>query len=217
MNNPLQTQKKPPFGWYYAWLKLINIREPQQDMNAGMRQPDMIKVSWDQPDSNQSGGTWALSVSVVPGKGILGAEYSLIYMIEEFKKKIEVRLDAIITDHAQRLHNLFGQCLQGAASTKWTAVLDQFQVTTCTNITFKEAQKAYLEKITEVSNLGDMLIRQLYNNGKPAHMRFNTYVSHCQEWVCHLDSGYLNITITRLTDQENLEAIFSHQPKRHQA
>eukprot|EP00957_Ditylum_brightwellii_P068875 5228097-Ditylum_brightwellii.AAC.1 len=48
-------------------------------------------------------------------------------------------------------------------------------------------------------------------------MRFNTYVACRQEWVRHLDSGYLNITIARLTNQENLEAIFSHQPKHHQA
>eukprot|EP00957_Ditylum_brightwellii_P129380 9869802-Ditylum_brightwellii.AAC.1 len=121
MNNLLWAQKKPPFGWYYAWLKLSNIGEPQQDIDDGMRQPDTIKVSWDQPDSNQSGETQALSVSVVPDKGIFGAGYSLIYTIEEFKKKMKVRLDTTATDHAQRLHNLFGQCLQGAAATKWTA------------------------------------------------------------------------------------------------
>eukprot|EP00957_Ditylum_brightwellii_P121730 9283480-Ditylum_brightwellii.AAC.1 len=51
--------------------------------------PDTIKVSWDQLDSNQSGGTWVLTISVVPDKGIFGAEYSLNYMNEEFKKKIE--------------------------------------------------------------------------------------------------------------------------------
>eukprot|EP00957_Ditylum_brightwellii_P167877 12779164-Ditylum_brightwellii.AAC.1 len=73
-------------------------------------------------------------------------------------------------DHAKRLHNLFGQCFQGAAATKWTAVLDKFPVNTCTDITFKEAQKGYLEKTAEVSNLRDMLICQLHNNGKPARM-----------------------------------------------
>eukprot|EP00957_Ditylum_brightwellii_P206568 15349035-Ditylum_brightwellii.AAC.1 len=62
-----------------------------------------------------------------------------------------------------------------------------------------------------------MLICQLRNNGKPAHMRFSTYVTHHQEWVCHLDSRHLNITIASLTNQENVEAIFSHQPKQHQA
>eukprot|EP00957_Ditylum_brightwellii_P151410 11530252-Ditylum_brightwellii.AAC.1 len=31
------------------------------------------------------------------------------------------------------------KCLQGAAATKWTAVLNPFPITTCTNITFKEA------------------------------------------------------------------------------
>eukprot|EP00957_Ditylum_brightwellii_P112453 8572920-Ditylum_brightwellii.AAC.1 len=48
-------------------------------------------------------------------------------------------------------------------------------------------------------------------------MQFNTYVARCQKWVCHLDSGYLNIMIATLTDKENVKAIFSHQPKCHQA
>eukprot|EP00957_Ditylum_brightwellii_P096153 7325951-Ditylum_brightwellii.AAC.1 len=82
-----------------------------------MRQPDTIKVSWDQPDSNQTGGTWALTVSIMPDKGIFGAEYSLIYMIKKFRKKIVSHLDPTAEDHPQRLHNLFRQCLQGAAAT----------------------------------------------------------------------------------------------------
>eukprot|EP00957_Ditylum_brightwellii_P204760 15340728-Ditylum_brightwellii.AAC.1 len=61
MSNLLWAQKKPPFGWCYVWLKLSNIREQQQDINAGMRQPNMIKVSRDQPDSNRTGGTWSLT------------------------------------------------------------------------------------------------------------------------------------------------------------
>eukprot|EP00957_Ditylum_brightwellii_P098543 7506694-Ditylum_brightwellii.AAC.1 len=217
MSNLLRAQKKPLFGWYYEWLKPSDIEEPQQNIGAGTRHPNTIKVSWVQPDSNQTGGIRALTVSVVPNKGIFGAEYSLIYTIEEFRKKIVAHLDSTAADHLQRLHNLFGQCLQGAVATKWIAVLDKFPVATCTDITFKEAQKAYLEKIVEVTNLRDMLIRQLQNNGKLAHMKFNTYVACCQEWVCHLDSRYLNITIAMLTDQENVQAIFSHQPKRHQA
>eukprot|EP00957_Ditylum_brightwellii_P118592 9044508-Ditylum_brightwellii.AAC.1 len=59
-------------------------------------------------------------------------------MIEEFKKKVEVCLDTTAADCAQLLHDLFGQCLQGAAATKWAAVLDQFPIVPCTNITFKE-------------------------------------------------------------------------------
>eukprot|EP00957_Ditylum_brightwellii_P067048 5089752-Ditylum_brightwellii.AAC.1 len=68
MSTLLRAQKKPPFGWYYAWLKLSNIREPQQYIDAGMRQPNTIKVSWNQLDSNLTGGTRALTVSVVPDK-----------------------------------------------------------------------------------------------------------------------------------------------------
>eukprot|EP00957_Ditylum_brightwellii_P014639 1103120-Ditylum_brightwellii.AAC.1 len=70
-----------------------------------MRQPDTIKVLWDQLDSNRTGGTRALTVSVVPDKGVFGAEYSLIYMIEELRKKIVPCLDLTAADHPQRLHN----------------------------------------------------------------------------------------------------------------
>eukprot|EP00957_Ditylum_brightwellii_P024620 1860044-Ditylum_brightwellii.AAC.1 len=155
-----------------------------------MRQPDTIKVSWDQADSARSGGTYALSVSIVPNKGIFGAEYSLIYTLKEFKKKIKVHLDSTAMDHSKRLHNLFGQCLQGPTSTKCTAVLDILPVASQTAITFQVHLKTYLEKNAKVANLCNMLICQLYNNGKLAHMRFNTYVTHHQEWVCHLDSRY---------------------------
>eukprot|EP00957_Ditylum_brightwellii_P107597 8209020-Ditylum_brightwellii.AAC.1 len=72
-----------------------------------MRQPDTIKVSWDQPDSNWTGGTRVLTVSIVRDKGIFGAEYSLIYTIKEFRKKIVPRLDLTAAVHPQRLHNLF--------------------------------------------------------------------------------------------------------------
>eukprot|EP00957_Ditylum_brightwellii_P045025 3415750-Ditylum_brightwellii.AAC.1 len=92
MSNLLRAQKKPPFGWYHAWLKLSVIRELQQDINTVVRQLNTIKVLWDQPYSNQTGGTWALTVNVMPDKGIFGAEYSLIYTIEEFRKKMVPRL-----------------------------------------------------------------------------------------------------------------------------
>eukprot|EP00957_Ditylum_brightwellii_P063466 4817592-Ditylum_brightwellii.AAC.1 len=48
--------------------------------------------------------------------------------------------------HSKRLHNLFGQCLQGSTTTKWTAVLDTFPVASQMAVTFKETLKAYLEK-----------------------------------------------------------------------
>eukprot|EP00957_Ditylum_brightwellii_P022556 1701751-Ditylum_brightwellii.AAC.1 len=114
-----------------------------------MRQPDTIKVLWDQPDSNQTRGTQALTVSFMPDKGTFWAEYSLIYTIKEFRKKIVACLHPTAADHPKRLHNLFDQCLQGAAATKWIAVMDKFPVAMRTNITFKEAQKAYLEKFLE--------------------------------------------------------------------
>eukprot|EP00957_Ditylum_brightwellii_P045255 3431198-Ditylum_brightwellii.AAC.1 len=45
MNNLLQAQKKPLFGWYYAWLKLSDIRELQQDIDAGKQQQTQLRSS----------------------------------------------------------------------------------------------------------------------------------------------------------------------------
>ena len=219
MSNLIRAQKNPPFGWYYAWLKLNEYGEPEKDIEAGLKQPETTKVTWDQPDSasQRTARTRDMSANIVPDKGIFGAEYAIIHTIPDFEKKIKARLDSTGPDFVRQLHDLFGQCLQGEASTKWTSVLDRYPIGNRTVDTFKLAIKDYLEKIAEVKNLGDMLIRQLRNNGKPLHMKFNTYIACRNEWTRHLDSGYLAITMARSTAQENVEAIFCQQPKRHQA
>eukprot|EP00957_Ditylum_brightwellii_P091996 7003879-Ditylum_brightwellii.AAC.1 len=76
-----------------------------------------------------------------------------------------------------------------------TAVLNKFPVVSQTAPTFQETFKAYLKERLKISILRDILICQLHNNGKLAHMRFNTYTACHQEWIHHLYSSYLNKTI----------------------
>eukprot|EP00957_Ditylum_brightwellii_P052183 3956419-Ditylum_brightwellii.AAC.1 len=44
----------------------------------------------------------------MPTKGIFKAEYSLIYILDKFKKKIEVHLDNTYTDHVKKLQDFLG-------------------------------------------------------------------------------------------------------------
>ena len=153
MSNLIRSQKNPPFGWYYAWLMLNEYGEPEKDIQVGLKQPETTKVTWDQLDSasQRNNRTRDMSANIVPDKGIFGAEYALI-----------------CPDYVSHLHDLFRQCLQGEASTKWTSALDSYPVSDCTVDSFKLAIKDYLEKIADVKNLGDMLIPQLPSNRKPA-------------------------------------------------
>ena len=67
--------------------------------------------------------------------------------------------------------------MQGKAVTKWNAVLTEYPITDRTVDRFKEAQQKYLEKVADVKNLGDILIRQLRNNKKPAAVKFEEYLA----------------------------------------
>eukprot|EP00957_Ditylum_brightwellii_P056336 4270781-Ditylum_brightwellii.AAC.1 len=79
-------------------------------------------------------------------------------------------------------------------------MLDQLLVASQMAPTFQEALKAHLKNITKVSNISNMLICQLHYNGKSTNMRFNTYIACHQEWSCHLNRSYLNMTIVCLTN-----------------
>ena len=150
MSNLLRAQKESPFGWYYAWEKLNGIGEPEKDIESGLKQPDTIKVTWDQPDGGRAGSTRGITAYVVPDKGIFGAEYSLIYTIPDFKQKVVARLDTTQADHGNRLFDLFGQCLQGPAATKWKSILDVYPDETRMAENLEVAIKTYLEKVVEM-------------------------------------------------------------------
>eukprot|EP00957_Ditylum_brightwellii_P196811 14994526-Ditylum_brightwellii.AAC.1 len=84
-NTKIIQKKKLSFGWYYVWLKLSNIVEPQQDIGTGMRQPDALKgTTGQQPNWRKAG----VDCEHCARQGYFWAEYSLIYMIKEFRKKI---------------------------------------------------------------------------------------------------------------------------------
>ena len=84
-------------------------------------------------------------------KGVFSnAEFSLIFTISDFRKKIRPGLDATAKDLVATIHDLFGRCLQVKASSKWSNVLAHYAAVACTANTFEEAQRDYLESVPEV-------------------------------------------------------------------
>ncbi len=46
----------------------------------------------------------------------------------------------------------------------------------------------------------------------PFMMEYVVYTDCCDEWKCHLTSGYLRYNIANLTVQEEIKCIFEQQP-----
>mmetsp|Transcript_5824 Transcript_5824/g.9968 ORF Transcript_5824/g.9968 Transcript_5824/m.9968 type:complete len:570 (+) Transcript_5824:162-1871(+) len=215
MANILRAQENPPFRWYYAWTRLDEAGDPVTDYESALKQPETVRVRWDKEAAD--GKTREVSADVVPDKGSFGAEFALIYTIPEFESKIRLRLDKAAKDYVPKIHDLFGRCLQGKASTKWNKVLKRYPVVDRTEDTFKSAQQDYLESVAEIKNLGDMVIRQLRDLHKPMFLPVEGYIDRRDEWQRHIDSGYLRVTLSQATAQERAEQVFVHQPKKHQA
>ena len=181
--NILRSQQNPPFGWFYKWTPLNEDGVPTTDLETALKQPETIRLKWGVTETGVSarGRTREVSADIVPDKAILGAEYALIHTIPDFEAKIRPRLDSTAANFVVQLHDLFGRCLQGKAVTKWNGVLADYPTDDRTVDSFKEAQQKYLEKVAEVKNLGDILIRQLRNNKKPAVVGFEDYLARRQE------------------------------------
>ena len=177
MSNLLRALQNPPFGWVVAWEDTDELGRPLENREAALRQPDRIKVKFDIPDGGvtRQARTREATAEITPDKGLFGAEYALVFTIPEFEKKIRARLDSTAADFAEKLFNIFGDCLQGKALVKWKDVLStkHMPVADRTELTFAEALCDYLEAVANLKNLGDCLIRQKRSLKKPVWLDFD--------------------------------------------
>ena len=218
MSNILRAQQDPPFGWFYRWTKLNEFGVAEDDIETALKQPETIRIKWDRGRARAGApaSRSEISAEVVPDKAMLGPEYALIYTIPDFESKIKGRMEETEEDYGKRLFELFGRCLQHKAKTKWDEVVRNFPENERSAETLKEAIRQYLEKVANIRKLGDVLIRQLRLRSKPAAMKFDDYLARREEWMRHIDSGYLNKELAMPTQQELVEQVFEQQPKSHQ-
>ena len=155
----LRAQENPPFRWQHAWTPIDEAGVPKKDFDSALKQTKTFRIRWDKTTTD--GKTREVSTDIDPDKGLFRAEFALIRTIPDFESKIRLCVDATLSDYMVRLYDLFGCCVQGKTSTKWSKVLEKYPVTDRTETTCKSAQQYYLEKIAEVKNLRDMVLRQL--------------------------------------------------------
>ena len=74
------------------------------------------------------------------------------------------------------LFTMFGQCLQGMAATKWSAIITKYPVPDRIADSFVEAQKDYLKKMATINHLGDVIIGQLENTRKLTALSMEDYL-----------------------------------------
>ena len=68
------------------------------------------------------------------------------------------------------------QSFQGKALKNWSKAVDKVPEFNRIVDKFSEAQREYLEKIAEINNIGEYLIRQLLDSEKPAAMYLDDYL-----------------------------------------
>ena len=125
MSSILRAKKAPPFTWWYAWLTRDEDGIPKWTIEEGLRQPDTTRIKFytNETGVNSRGRIREISADIVPDKGLYGPEYAMIFTIPQFRDKVITRLDPADPKFVSQLFTLFGQCLQGLAASKWTAVL----------------------------------------------------------------------------------------------
>ena len=120
---------------------------------------------------------------------MLGAEYAIVHVMPNFKKKIYSRFvnwdnNVFVPTKFQ----LWERCLQGQSLTKWGIVNAGYPtVADKTLEDFTEAIQFYPKRVAGVKYLGNFIIRILSTNKKPALVSIENYHDWRNELKRHLD------------------------------
>ena len=102
-------------------------------------------------------------------------EWLLKYTIPEFERNLVTRFDL----HDEQRCAAFGQCLFGLDSTYWLEVLAK--VDDRDDAAFVEANILYFEKVDQVQNLQDSILRWVSRWKKPFVLLLKEFVHRCEE------------------------------------
>ena len=132
MANILRAKDFPPFGWYYAWVPLDNLANPDKNHPSALKQPKTIKVCWERKSKD-------VVAKIIPNKGLFGCEFAMIHTFLQFEELIWARLNDKDTDHVKLLYDLMGRCFQQTAKTIWNKAANKVEASACTTDTFLKA------------------------------------------------------------------------------
>ena len=203
---------EPAFNWYPQWIELNEKGEPKNPIKDGMSQPPTIKILWSTSNGRE------MSCEVTPDKSLFGPEYALAYTIPDFEKKLLIRWEKDHKDDPEYMNkkfDLFRNCLQGTAVTKWDLCAAKYEGMKRSEKKFKNCIRDYLEAVAKCTNLGDQVIRWLRLRGKPGHMRFEEFLNRRVQILDYVKKGYLRHRMELPNDTELCEQVFLAQPKAH--
>eukprot|EP00957_Ditylum_brightwellii_P163617 12457631-Ditylum_brightwellii.AAC.1 len=84
-----------------------------------LKQPETTRICFDVPDLAQGNNTREVLANIVPDKGLVGAEFALLYTFPEFEKRIKACLSSTTNNYVASLYDLMGRCFQGKDQSKW--------------------------------------------------------------------------------------------------
>ena len=206
-------------GCYPKWTSLDALGFPKRDIEGAMRQPDRISVEIDVVEvDGRSSRTVKKKVQIVPDQGLFGCEWTIEKTLKDFEKARK-RLDSSANDYIAKSYDLWEECLQGEALEHWNdALAKQGNVAEAdrTNATLVEAIQYYLEKLEGREYIGDALISQLRHARKPAEQTYKKFVARRNVWKGIINGPYVRKLYGMLSEQEDKDALFLAQPKKHQ-
>jgi hypothetical protein len=211
MSDLVKAQNTPQFNWYTCWMSLGANGMPDNLIEEGLKQPNLIKISFEK-------GAKEITGHVTPNQDWFGAEYFPAYTLPNFKSKILTQLLDTQNDNSPLLFSLMGQCFQDVGLTKWTSIVAKQcpNDANCTKSNFNECIRDYLKAVASFPNIGDQLVCWFCTAKKPALMPMHEFTWHQVQLLSYLEGGYLHQTMEVPTVQKKNEQIFFTHPKVHQ-
>jgi len=139
-----------------------------------------------------------------------GPEWPLKCTIPDFKKNCVIKFTLEDNDR----FTIFGRCLFGLGSTYWNEVLSE--IAGRTNADFDEAITLCLEKVAQVQNLQDSILRWVSKWQKPFVFPLKELVRCCEKMYCFASSPYTGGSVPIPTKELKRETLFFVMCKPHQ-
>ena len=209
-----------PFGWY-AYNVTLDKNKVPVDPAAVPRMPDQIKIS---VTVQVEGREKEIAFYVTPCSAESPEEF-LLYTWDQYMKSCKAKLPASLREDGPTHFRLFPLALGVSATNAWNKVLEENAVNAAdegdgTNDTsyenFKDCVALFLEEISGVKYLGDVIIRFLSRAKKPLEMSPDACFRRRSTMMSFMDTGVLRSKLPRPTAYALAESVFLAHPKGYQ-
>eukprot|EP00956_Cyclotella_meneghiniana_P001470 scaffold1626_cov27-Cyclotella_meneghiniana.AAC.1 len=209
-----------PFGWY-AYNVTLDKNKVPVDPAAVPRTPDQIKIS---VTARVEGREKDIAFYVAPCSAESPEEF-LLYTWDQYTKSCKAKLPSSLREDGPTHFRLFPLALGVSATNAWNNVIEENGVNAVddeegTNdlsyTNFISCVAFFLEEISGVKYLGDVIIRFLSRAKKPLEMSPDACFRRRSTMMSFMDTGILRSKLPRPTAYALAESVFLAHPKGYQ-